>query len=328
MLDDVINEQVKKHQVTIIIINNITDKSLIEKIDAKVKVVLLGRKVKSRNIFPILKLNCNLLKIRPDVIHCHNHFIIKMITLKSKAVFTAHVMHIPTLNLKYYKRVIAMSNAVKEDIEQRSNIKPVLIYNGVRTQDIVCKYNYSFNIFRILQIGRLEHMIKGQNILLEALQIMVYDKNIKNIHVDFLGAGQSLEYLQNLESDYQLEDHITFLGSKDRAYIYEHLKDYNLLVQPSLYEGFGLTIVEAMAAKVPVLVSDIDGPAEIVDRGHYGYLFKSKDATDLAKNIMHLMRIQGSDEFMKKINAAHIRAFKLFNISEMIKALENIYFEI
>lgn len=327
MLVDVMNEQVKNEQVTLVVINNLINKNLIDKIDNKVKVILIGRKEKSRNPLRILKLNCLLLKHKPDVIHCHNEAIIKVIFFKKKTVFTAHSMHIPINNFKHYKKVFAISNAVKTDIEQRSNIKPVLVYNGIKIDGIKHKSNYNFDTFRIVQVGRLDHTIKGQHVLLDALKILAHNKGIKNINIDFIGEGKSLDYLQNLVSDYQLESYVNFLGIKDRAYIYSHLKDYDLFVQSSLYEGFGLTVAEAMAAKLPVLVSDIDGPAEIIDNGRYGFLFRCGDSEDCARSILDIIRIYGSNEFMEKINAAHSRVSRFFNIDAMVQSLEKFYLE-
>ncbi|MBN1186141.1 MAG: glycosyltransferase family 4 protein [Bacteroidales bacterium] len=328
MLVDIINEQSKTNPTTIVIINNVIDKTLINKIESRVKVFSIGRKERCRNPLPILKLNYLLLKIQPDVIHCHNESIAKIIFFKKKIVFTAHSMNVPTNNLSRYNKVFAISNAVKNDIEKRSNIKPFLIYNSVRTNDIICKNDYSFKIFRIVQIGRLEHSIKGQNILLEALKVLVYNKGIQNINVDFIGIGNSLDYLKNLTKDYKLEKHVKFLGLRDRSYIYEHLKDYNLLIQPSLHEGFGLTIVEAMAAKVPVLVSDIGGPKEIVDKGRFGFLFKSGNCVDCANKILQIIREYGSNQLVENINAAHTYVSKYFNINNMIKILNKEYDEL
>ena len=97
-----------------------------------------------------------------------------------------------------------------------------------------------------------------------------------------------MKYLTELADKLGLTNYVTFLGLCDREYIYSHLKDYDLLVQPSLYEGFGLTIVEALAAGIEVLVSDIDGPLEIIDKIGYGYKFKSEDSVDCALKIYEI----------------------------------------
>ena len=77
----------------------------------------------------------------------------------------------------------------------------------------------------------------------------------------------------------------------------KHLKDYDLLVQPSIYEGFGLTVAEAMAAQLPVLVSDIEGPMEIIDQGKYGLFFKANDQESLANALSGILE-RGFDEHL------------------------------
>ena len=319
MLVDIINEQVKSEKVTLIIINHEINQALLSQINKNVNIILIGRKESSKNPIPILMLNWFLFINKPDVIHCHQQALIKIIILKSKAVLTVHAMGITTNNYKYFKKIFAISNAVKSDIEQRSNSKPVLVYNGIKIDQIKQKENYNVDTFRIVQVGRLDHEIKGQHILLEALKILVHEKEIKNICVDFIGAGESLDYLKSLVFDYQLENHVNFLGIRDRTYIYDHLKDYNLLVHPSIFEGFGLTIVEAMAAKIPVLVSNIDGPMEVINNGKWGWFFEPDNVHDCAKKILILIKTNISTS--NKIDEAYKGVVSCFSI----KATTNNY---
>jgi glycosyltransferase involved in cell wall biosynthesis len=77
-------------------------------------------------------------------------------------------------------------------------------------------------------------------------------------------------------------------------------------VQPSRFEGFGLTVVEAMAALVPVLVSDIEGPMELMGNGKAGYFFQADDYEDCAGKILDIIRLSKEEEFIdnrKKIAA-------------------------
>ena len=78
--------------------------------------------------------------------------------------------------------------------------------------------------------------------------------------------------VQNLH----LENEVVFEGLKDQSWVYQNLCNYDLFIQPSRYEGFGLTVAEAIAAKVPVLVSNIEGPLEIIDGGRLGMSFENK----------------------------------------------------
>lgn len=289
MLVDIINEQAKYAAISLIVVNNWYDNILISKISKKVSVHLIERIVSSRNPLPILKLNYILMKIQPDVLHFHDYSLVSLILpfINGKKILTIHDMNI---NAKYhskYNQLCAISEAVQNDIKQNGFDSKVL-YNGIKVNDLLFKKNYSSKVFRIVQVSRLEHGKKGQHILLESLSILINKYNFDNLHIDFIGEGTSLNYLSGLVDKLSLNSYVSFLGLCDREYIYTHLKDYDLLVQPSLYEGFGLTIVEALVAGIEVLVSDIDGPLEIIEKIGYGYKFKSGDADDCALNIYEI----------------------------------------
>ena len=136
----------------------------------------------------------------------------------------------------------------------------------------------------MVQIGRLNHEKKGQDFMIDVCAYL-YSHGYRNFHLDFIGDGSSLEYLQDKVKGYQMEESITFLGAKDQSFIYANLKNYDLFLQPSRREGFGLTVAEAMAAKVPVLVSEQEGPLEIIDNGKYGYYFVVDDVEGCAEKI-------------------------------------------
>lgn len=316
MLVDIINEQATSNNVSLIIFNNQLNSTILAKIDKRVKNYKLNRKEKSRSIIPIIILNLLLLRIWPDVIHSHHVSIAKIIFLKKNLVFTAHTTGVSDKSIKTFNRVFAISETVKNDIYATHKIKALVIYNGIDFNKVHKKSNYNFDVFRIIQVSRLDHEIKGQHILIKALNILVKEMSITNVIVDFVGDGPSYQYLINLVTEYKLKPKINFLGSKDREYIYSHLKDYNLLVQPSLKEGFGLTIIEAMASKLPVLVSDIDGPNEIVRNGQYGWLFKHADENDCVEQIQRIIKIYDSLEFKKVINEAYEYAKTNFSIKK------------
>ena len=83
-----------------------------------------------------------------------------------------------------------------------------------------------------------------------------------------------------------------------------------------------------MIAKVPVLSSNIDGPAEIIENGSYGFLFRVGNSEDCARSIFDIISTYGSNEIKEKINAAYTRACKLFNIDVMVDTLRYTYLDI
>ncbi len=162
-------------------------------------------------------------------------------------------------------------------------------------------------------------MIKGQHILLEALSLLINKYNFENLHIDFIGEGSSLDYLSGLVDKLNLKNYVSFLGLCDREYIYSHLKDYILLVQPSLYEGFGLTIVEAMAAGIEVLVSDIDGPLEIIEKIGYGHKFKSGNAGDCALKIYEIYSTRDVNTLQLSAKRQRLACTELFDIKNTVE---------
>ena len=106
----------------------------------------------------------------------------------------------------------------------------------------------------------------------------------------FVGDGSDMNKLKELVIKLGLEDDVVLEGLKDRQWVFDHLCDYDLFLQPSDSEGFGLTVAEACAAKLPVLVSDIDGPLEVIDGGKLGMVFRHGDADDLANKLYQFIR--------------------------------------
>jgi glycosyltransferase involved in cell wall biosynthesis len=96
-----------------------------------------------------------------------------------------------------------------------------------------------------------------------------------------------------------------------------------LFVLPSLSEGLSCTILEAMAAKLPVIATNVGGNPEIVINGKSGILFKPKDYHSLAKYIIDLIKNSTKAYDMGKYGFERIK--RDFNLSKMISAYESLY---
>lgn len=327
MLIDIMNEQVKTEKVILIIINDSKSESLIKEIDKRVKIKYLNRKEGSKNVIPFIKLNIWLLKIRPNAIHVHNESICGVILhhLCSKLFLTVHAL---CVSLKYVSRakcLFAISDAVKDDILSRGNYNVKVIPNGINLQKIGKKFEidqYTGKDFRIVQVARLESNTKGQDILIDAISILKC-RGYNNVYIDFIGTGSSAEALKSQAEEKLVADNINFLGLRDRAYIYEHLKDYDMMCHPARYEGFGLTVAEGMAAMLPVLVSDEGGPYEIINKGEFGYTFKKEDVTDCADRIEYI--VHNYQEARNKAREAYEHVKKNYSVERMVKEYIDAY---
>lgn len=326
MLVNIANEQSKTESVTMVVINNLFDNELVNSISGRVRVIFLNRKAKSRSVIPFLKLYYYILRLSPDIIHVHskdmNPFVRPFI---KKTAYTVHDTGICLGSKEYFIHYYTISQSVKKDFDNRNGVISTVVYNGIKVSDIKNRVEERGmnEPFRIVQVSRLMHEKKGQHILVEAIALLK-EKSVNNIFVDFIGEGASQNYLWSLVDKYGLEDHIHFLGAKPYAYVSRHLCDYDLLVQPSIYEGFGLTVAEGMAAKIPVLVSDIEGPMEIIDNGRYGYCFEKGNVKDCA-DMIEKIRNNTDEEMLDKAYNHVIETFTVeLTASNYIKEYKKI----
>lgn len=318
MLVDIANIQVQLHDVSIVILNNIIDDLVISRLNSNIKVFKVGRQPNSKNFLYLLKCNFYFFRLMPHIIHCHAdiaHWIIPKIY---KIVLTVHCTSWDIVRITRYDKIFAISHSVRKYLHRVFDIdynNITVIENGINCSSIsVADYSKQDIPFKICQISRLSNQHKGQDILLKAIQILMYSHGITNIQVDFIGDGESRHFLELLAKEYQIESHCNFLGAKSRDYLYRTLQNYHLLVQPSRFEGFGLTVVEGMVAEVPVLVSNIEGPMEIINNGEFGYSFKSEDAESCAVRILHIIHQYTTSDFREKLERARMHAMNKYGV--------------
>ena len=297
MLPDIVSEQAKTNEVALVIVNDWVEKSILAKVDKRVKVVLLNRHAGSKNPLPIIKLNLFLMRFRPDIIHTHAYQEIKLVFYPfGKRVRTIHNTHNYCDEYPKYDKLIAISKAV-QDFTANQGFESVLAENGIPVKRILTHPSSPFQDGKLhfVQVSRLYIKQKGQDILIKALELVKHKFGFDNFVMHFVGDGQDKEMLKQMAHELNLDQEIVFEGLKDQTWVYENLCNFDLFIQPSRYEGFGLTVAEAIAAKVPVLVSNIEGPLEIIDGGRLGLSFENKVATDCANKIVDFIK-QGRKE--------------------------------
>jgi len=313
MLVDIANEQSRSDDVVVVIGNDRLDPTILSRFDQGVTLKRLGRPQGSQNPWYIFKLYAMLRGLAPDIVHAHQESVIRVLKLLPfPRVHTVHNTGIElTAERKHYDAIYAISETVQNDLTHRyPDTHPVLIPNGILCSNIATKSSYGGRPFRIVQVSRLDHAQKGQDILLKALAKVIKETGPGAATIDFIGSGASGEYLLDVARESGVSEACHFIGQKTREEIYRDLKMYDLLVQPSRFEGFGLTVVEAMAARVPVLVSDVEGPMEVIGGGQYGYYFRSEDPDDCAARILEIIEASCMDGFsqVQALNVEYAKA--------------------
>lgn len=292
MLVNIVNAQCESDKLILMILNDDYDDALVAKVSPKVKVINVGRKLGSKNPFDIVRLNYILFSNRPDILHVHHPSLIRLIArniMHCKIIFTMHDVPLPEDLpwLPKFKHICAISKSVQSALTKQG-YDSHLVENGIDFEGFEKRTIDKEEVFRIIQVGRLVMDKKGQDIAIRAIKILI-DKGIKNLSLDIVGDGPDKKSLQNMIVELGLTEHIHLTGSHTQEWLQQHYKDYSFFIQPSRFEGFGLTVAEAIASKVPVLVSDQEGPMEIIKDGIYGFCFKTGDVEDCARQLMNVM---------------------------------------
>ena len=330
---NILNELSDRFELHLIIINNIINTDLLNLLDSKIMVHKLLRKESSFSIVPIIKLNLILSKISPQIVHCHQCSIISLIFLKKKvqSILTIHEVNIQSKSMKSYGHLISISKAVQEDIYKRYNLNSLVVSNGVPSKILkpINKNSLEGRKIELVQISRPEIIKKGQDILIEAINYIVNTLHFKNIHLDLIGGNEyysnEKKLLKNLILKYNLSSYIDVVDEQPFYNLYKNLINYDLLIQPSRFEGFGLTIIEAMFCKIPVLVSDIPGPMEVIKDGEYGYYFESENFQSCAYKIIEIYNYYSNNQIKTKVDKAFCYANEHFDISITANNYYNVY---
>ena len=282
---------------------------------------------------------------QPDIIHTHlgGDMYGRLLAhrLGISVVSTEHNINVDESKLitvvkrktaRFATRIIAVSKAVQEDMINRYRIDPkkiVVIYNGIdcdvfqRIEDTERKYDFSDkkNIFRIGAAGRLVEQ-KGFSFLIKAISL-VKDEYFQ-IVCEIVGDGYLRSDLEALIKSYHLEKNVILSGvCSDMISFY---KSINLLVMPSLWEGLGITVLEAGALEIPVVASSVDGLIEIIDDSVNGLLVQPGNARDIADKIINVIT-----NYQRSLDRARLLAEKVrttFSITDMVRHYENIYEDI
>jgi glycosyltransferase involved in cell wall biosynthesis len=171
-------------------------------------------------------------------------------------------------------------------------------------------------------VGRLEQQ-KGVEFFLEAARkIANRDPTTRFVVV---GDGPLMGSLTTRSRRLGMEHRVHFLGwRKDIARVMGML---DLLVVPSLWEAFGIVILEAMAAGKPVVASRVEGIPEFVENGVHGRLVEPANVEELAEAISELLMDPERRARMGEAGRVMVRAEGKFGASRMIREHEQLYLE-
>ncbi|MFZ2071176.1 MAG: glycosyltransferase family 4 protein [Halobacteriota archaeon] len=179
--------------------------------------------------------------------------------------------------VKSSNHVIVCSESMKRELQGLFGAKAEIsvIPNGIDTlkfeffldrEAIKERFCGQSNTKLILFVGRLVYQ-KGVNVLIGALPIILssYPEGKRNVKLVIVGEGPMRKQLERDAAYLGISKQVVFTGYQDDYTVISLLKAADVVVVPSLYEPFGIVALEAMAAKTPVVASDVGGLSGLIN---------------------------------------------------------------
>lgn len=233
---------------------------------------------------------------------------------------------------RYSDKVVAVSGTVKRDVLTYDGLaedKVSVIYNGIDSDSFL---NLNGSLIRsnlgissetpvVGTVGRLT-VQKGQKYLIDAVSTL--RENFPQIVLLIVGDGLLRGEIEKYIRTLGLEGNVILLGT--RRDIPQLLSAMDIFVLPSLWEGLGTAVIEAMAAGKPIIATDIPPLREIINSEKVGILVPVKDSNAFASSIELLLHNRTLAENLGK--SAKERALSHFTIDITVHKYTNLFKDI
>lgn len=279
---------------------------------------------------------------RPDILHTHLYHANLYGRLATRGLGVPVVCSVHSIysRLKLHRlllnrllspitaAVIAVSPQVWEDIRRYDGISPErlhLLPNGVDLQALdvpvsreEAQTRLEVDGFVVGAVGRLEEE-KGHAYLLEALRLLA--EELPELVLVLAGEGRRREALRRQAADLGLEGRVRFLGWRRDVPLV--LRALDLYVQPSLWEGLSLALLQAMGAGLPVVATQVGGFEQVITSGVNGVLVPPRDAAGLAAAIRELY--YAPEARARLAEAARRTVVEHYSQEAMLQRLQDLY---
>ncbi len=261
-------------------------------------------------------------------------------------VFTEHGRHFPDLPsrkrmivnrllLRHQDRLIGCGKAVRQaliDNEGLPSNRVEVIYNGVdlkslakpseaARQKIRGEFGFLESDFVAVLVARL-HELKDHQTALKAIDLA--RMQIPNIKLLLAGEGDERAAIEQTIRELDLGNCVRLAGT--RKDVADLLAASDVFLMSSISEGIPLTVIEAMAARRPVVSTAVGGLPELVEHGVTGLLAPAKDDAGLAKALIELYRHPEQRERMAEVAAS--RAEETFSLDRMLQSYRDVYHDV
>ncbi len=221
------------------------------------------------------------------------------------------------------ENIITVSETSKEDIVKYFRIsaqKIRVIHNGVDTNTFRPLENTTRRSYQLITTASSDQPIKGLPHLLKAMSQLV--DQFPQLHLNIIGKPKDSTVA--LIAKLGIKKHVSFSSNISEKTLIEKYAQSSIAVCPSLYEGFGLPLAEAMACGLPVVASNGGAQKEIA--GQAALTYPAGDTGALVENIRYLIANPNEQLALGKKGRMHIE--KNFSWNSVAEQLSDYYYQI
>jgi glycosyltransferase involved in cell wall biosynthesis len=295
-------------------------------------------------------------RLESDVFHvidqCESHVVYGLHKANKKTVVTCHDLvqfiypeilkdqaRVPALSLATWKysvsgmkeadQIIAVSTNTSQDVTKMLGIeldRITVVPNGISSDfrvlpdyeiaEVRKKYLKSPDTFCLLNVGST-HSRKNILTVLQVLNIL----KEKDFPVCLWRTGSDFTKEQaTYVKEHNLDPYILDLGSPDRSHLIQLYNAADVLFAPSLYEGFGLTVVESMACGTPVLTSNVSSLPEVV-----GGAAVLVDPLDVEAIVAAIIRLKQDNHYHQQLGEKGLLRSQFFSWQKTAEQVAQVY---
>lgn len=312
-----------------------------------IPVMLLPQKRNGSDYFAFLKVAKILKENKTELIHTHNTqpfvdgAIGGVLAGVTNIIHTDHARNFPDKKRymfaewvvsHFVKKIVGVSDHTGANLVKYEKISPkklVTIYNGID----ISKYNIKINKEAkkdslgigsrspIIGLGARLSEQKGLTYLLQAMPEVI--RVFPDIVLFIAGEGPLEADLKNETERLKINRNVLFAGP--RLDFPDILNLFDLFVLPSLWEGFPMVLLEAMAAGCPILSTDVGGVSECIRHDYNGALITPRSNAELSSAIIRLL---SNKELMLQYSQNNSRLVsEKYSIENMAREYEKLYLQ-
>lgn len=275
-------------------------------------------------------------EFKPDIIHTHLSSFFYMIpyaimnnvkilhTVHSRPIYEAAGIRRKILNYFYKKKIstpVAISDLISKEISEEYKLDSdsiEVVYNPVSVKKFSNQSIKKSNDDKTITFINVARFVKSKNHIELIKAFKEVNTRNKNIRLLLLGDGPLRNEIENKIKELNLEESIELKGNVSNVEYY--LAKSDVFVLPSTYEGLPLTILEAMAAGLPIIATSVGGVPDIVNSN--GILTEPGDNESLISAMTELINNKELRFKMGEISKSEVQKY---DISKVTFKYEELY---